>query len=83
MSRTIANSSLREFDSVISSAAHALVRSYDESRIGAFVDTDTGKEVHLPLYQSTQNWYLQDGQLVGRKVGRNILNDSSLQLLWR
>jgi hypothetical protein len=83
VSRTIANSSLQEFDSVVSSAAHALVRSYDESRIGAFIDTATGKELHLPLYQSTQNWYLQDGQLVGRKVGRNILNDTSLELLWR
>jgi hypothetical protein len=83
VSSKIAEHSLRQFDSIISTAAHALVRSYGESRIAAFTDTDSGEELHLPLYESTENWYLQDGQLVGRKPGRNIMNDTSLELLWK
>jgi hypothetical protein len=95
----IANASLSDFDSVTSTAAHALVRSYKGAEIGAFANTENSVErgekeeknkqhqeqpqmLHLPIYESTHNWYLDDGKLLGRKVGRNLMNDTTIMPLF-
>lgn len=98
----IANASLSDFDSVVSTAAHALVRSYKDAEIGAFANTEKNSEergekeekenqqhqeqplmlLHLPIYESTHNWYLDDGKLLGRKVGRNLMNDTTIMPLF-
>jgi hypothetical protein len=79
----IANTTLSDFDSVISTIAHALVRTQDDMRIGAYIDSATGEEIHLPLHESAQNWYLDDQKLLGRKIGRNIMNATTIEPLHR
>jgi hypothetical protein len=83
VTKIIANTTLQDFDSILSTMAHALVRSDASARIGAYNDTATGEEMHLPQYESTQHWYLQDEMLLGRKIGRNIMNSTAIEPLQR
>jgi hypothetical protein len=83
LSRTISNNTLAEFDSILSTAAHALVRSYDGSKIGSFNNTATNRELHLPIFDSIRYWYLEDDRLLGREAGRNLMNSTDLELLYR
>lgn len=79
----IANMTLQEFDSVLSTMSHALVRSDEGARIGVYKDSVSGEEMHLPQYESTQNWYLEDDKLLGRKINRNIMNSTEIEPLHR
>jgi len=78
----MANSTLGDFNIVVPTAAHKLVRTYNNTMIAGFLDSKTGEELHLPLFPDSQHWYLDGDQLVGRKAGRNPMNSSSLQVLF-
>jgi hypothetical protein len=78
----MANSTLGDFNAVVPTAAHKLVRTYNDTMIAGYLDSKTGEELHLPLFPDTQRWYLDGDQLVGRKAGRNPMNSSSLELLF-
>ncbi|MCI0557151.1 MAG: hypothetical protein MN733_01555 [Nitrososphaera sp.] len=78
----LANHTLKDFERIIATAAHRMVRSYNDTMIVGFVDSETGEEVHLPAFPESQNWYLNNDQLLGRKVGRNLMNSSDLKPLF-
>jgi hypothetical protein len=46
------------------------------------LDKDSGKELHLPLFPELQYWYLNDDQLLGRDLRRDLMNASSLEPLF-
>jgi hypothetical protein len=83
VSSVMANMTLAEFGSVINTAAHGLVRSQDDIAIVPYVNTATSVEMHLPEHNSVQNWYLYGDELVGRKIGRNIMNGTAITPLYR
>jgi hypothetical protein len=78
----MANSTLGDFNLVVPTAAHKLVRIYNDTMIAGYLDSKTGEELHLPLFPDSQHWYLDGDQLVGRKAGRNPMNSTSLELLF-
>lgn len=78
----MANSTLADFNVIVPTAAHKLVRTYNDTMIAGFLDSKTGEELHLPLFPDSQRWYLDGDQLVGRKAGRNPMNSSSLEPLF-
>jgi hypothetical protein len=78
----MANSTLGDFRTIVPTAAHKLVRTYNDTMIAGFLDSKSGEELHLPLFPDSQHWYLNGDQLVGRKVGRNPMNSTSLELLF-
>jgi hypothetical protein len=67
----MANSTLDDFYLIIPTAAHKLVASYNNTMIANYTDTDSTKELHLPLFPDLQHWYLNGDQLVGRDLRRN------------
>ena len=79
----IANTTLQEFDSILSTMSHALVRSDEDARIGVYNNTVTGEEIHLPQYEPTQDWYLDGEKLLGAKFGRNTMNTTEIEPLYR
>jgi hypothetical protein len=79
----IANTTLQEFDSILSTMSHALARSDQGARIGVYNNTVTGEEMHLPQYESIQNWYLEDEKLLGTRIGRNVMNSTEIEPLHR
>ena len=79
----MANSTLDDFYLVVPTAAHHLVRSYNNTVIADYLAKDSGKEFHLPLFTEMQHWYLNNGdQLVGRDLRSDIMNASSLEPLF-
>jgi hypothetical protein len=78
----MANNTLGDFNLVVPTAAHKLVRTYNDTMIAGYLDSKTGEELHLPLFPDSQRWYLEGDQLVGRKVGKNPMNSSSLKVLF-
>jgi hypothetical protein len=78
----MANNTLGDFNIIVPTAAHKLVRAYNDTMIAGYLDSKTGEELHLPLFPDSQHWYLEGDQLVGRKVGMNPMNSSSLEMLF-
>jgi hypothetical protein len=78
----MANSTLGDFNIIVSTAAHKIVRTYNDTMIAGYLDSNTGEELHLPLFPDSQHWYLDGDQLVGRKTGRNPMNSTSLERLF-
>jgi hypothetical protein len=82
ISALMANNTLGDFDTVVATAAHKMVRTYNDTMIAGFIDTSTKREVDLPLFPDSQHWYLNGNHLVGRKIGRNPMNASTLEVLF-
>lgn len=82
VSALMANNTLGDFNMVVPTAAHKMVRTYNDTMIAGFTDTATKQELHLPLFPDSQHWYLNNDQLIGRKVGRNPMNASTLEVLF-
>ena len=78
----MANSTLDDFFLIVPTAAHQLVRSYNNTLIADYFDKDSGKELHLPQFPELQHWYLTGDQLVGRDLRRNLMNSSMLEPLF-
>lgn len=78
----MANSTLLDFDIIVPTAAHKMVRTYNDTMIAGFLISETGEEIHLPLFPDSQHWYLDDDSLVGRKHARNSANSTSLERLF-
>jgi hypothetical protein len=78
----MANSTLDDFHLIVPTAAHQLVRSYNNTLLADYLDKNSGKELHLPLFPELQHWYLKDNQLVGGDLRRNLMNASSLEPLF-
>jgi hypothetical protein len=78
----MANSTLDDFFLIVPTAAHQLVRSYNNTLITDYFDKDSGKELHLPQFPESQHWYLTGDQLVGRDLRRNLMNSSMLEPLF-
>lgn len=78
----MANSTLDDFDVIVQTAAHKLVRTYNNTMIGGYLDSETMQELHLPLFPDTQHWFLSSDQLVGRKSNWNPMNSTSLDPLF-
>ena len=65
----MANSTLDDFNLLVPTAAHQLVRSYNNTLVADYLNKDSGKTLHLPLFPKTQHWYLNStDQLVGRDL---------------
>jgi hypothetical protein len=77
----MANSTLDDFYLIVPTAAHQLVRSHNNTIIADYLDKDSGKELHLPLFPEMPHWYLNGDQLVGQDL-RNLRNASSLEPLF-
>jgi hypothetical protein len=75
----MANSTLDDFYLIVPTAAYKMVTSYNNTLIADYLDNATGKELHLPLFPELQHWYLDGDELVGRDLGRNLMNASSLE----
>lgn len=73
----MANSTLADFNVIVPTAAHKMVRTYNNTVVAGYIDKDTKQELHLPLFPDLQHWYLDGDQLVGRKVARNPMNPAS------
>src|SRR5918998_4778823 len=81
----IANNTLDDFYLVAPTAAHQLVRSHNNTIVADYLDKDSGKVLHLPLFHDMQHWYLNNGdQLVGRDLRSNMImmNTSTLEPLF-
>jgi hypothetical protein len=78
----MANSTLDDFYLIIPTAAHQLVTSQNNTMVADYLDKDSGKELHLPLFPELQYWYLNGDQLVGRDLSRDLMNTSSLEPLF-
>ncbi len=78
----MANNTLDDFYIIVPTAAHQMVRSYNNSMVADYLDKDSGKELHLPLFPELQHWYLNDNQLVGGDLRRDLMNASSLEPLF-
>jgi hypothetical protein len=59
-----------------------MVRTYNNTMIGGYLDSETMQELHLPLFPDMQHWYLSGDQLVGRKSNWNPMNSTSLDPLF-
>ncbi len=79
----MANNTLDDFYLLVPTAAHQLVRSYNNTIVADYLDKDSGKMLHLPLFPEMQHWYLSNGnQLVGRDMSSDMMmNASSLEPL--
>ena len=80
----MANSTLDDFNLLVPTAAHQLVRSYNNTLVADYLNKDSGKTLHLPLFPKTQHWYLNStDQLVGRDLRSDTImmmkNSSSLE----
>ncbi len=81
----MANSTLDDFNLLVPTAAHQLVRSYNNTLVADYLNKDSGKTLHLPLFPKTQHWYLNStDQLVGRDLRSDtmmmmMMNSSSLE----
>jgi hypothetical protein len=82
ISELMANNTLDDFKIIVPTAAHKLVRTYNDTMIAGFLDKVAKKELHLPLFPDSHYWYLDGDQLVGRKIGRNPMNSTSLERLF-
>lgn len=82
ISELMANNTLDDFDVIVQTAAHKMVRTYNNTMIAGYLDSETGQELHLPLFPDSQHWYLNGDQLVGRKSNWNPLNSTSLDPLF-
>lgn len=78
----MANSTLDDFYLIVPTAAHQLVTSQNNTMVADYLDKDSGKELHLPLFPELQYWYLNSDQLVGRDLRRDLMNASSLEPLF-
>ena len=78
----MANSTLDDFYLIVPTAAHQLVRSYNNTLITDYFDKDSDKELHLPQFPGLQHWYLTGDQLVSRDLRRNLMNSSMLEPLF-
>ncbi len=79
----MANSTLDDFYLIVPTAAHQLVTSQNNTTmIADYLDKDSGKELHLPLFSELSYWYLNGDQLVGRDLRRDLMNASSLEPLF-
>ena len=78
----MANRTLGDFNIIVPTAAHKLVRTYNDTMIAGYLDSRTGEELHLPFFPDSQHWYLEGDQLVGRKAGKNPMNSTSLEVLF-
>jgi hypothetical protein len=81
----MANSTLDDFYLLVPTAAHQLVRSYNNTIVADYLDKGSNSMLHLPLFPETQHWYLNDGnQLLGRDQGSDMImmNASSLTPLF-
>jgi hypothetical protein len=82
ISELTANSTLDDFYLIAPTAAHELVTSQNNTMIADYLDEDSGKELHLPLFPELQYWYLNGDQLVGRNLRGDLMNASSLEPLF-
>jgi hypothetical protein len=78
----MANNTLDDFYLIVPTAAHQLVRSHNNTLIADYLDKNSGKELHLPLFPELQHWYLNGNQLVGGDLRRDLMNTSSLEPLF-
>jgi len=78
----MANSTFGDFNILVPTAAHKMVRTYNDTMIAGFLDSKTKQELHLPLFPDSQHWYLEGDHLVGRKTGRNPMNSTSLERIF-
>jgi hypothetical protein len=78
----MANSTLDDFYLIVPTAAHELVRSYNDTHVADYLDKNSGKELHLPLFPELQHWYLNGNQLVAGDLRRDLMNASSLEPLF-
>jgi hypothetical protein len=81
----MANNTLNDFYFIVPTAAHQLIKSYNNTMIADYPDKISGKTLHLPLFPKMQYWYLNTGeQLVGLDFKREkmMLNASSLEPLF-
>ncbi len=78
----MANSTLDDFYLIVPTAAHQLVTSQNNTMVADYLDKDSGKELHLPLFPELQYWYLDSDQLVGRDLRRDLMTASSLEPLF-
>jgi hypothetical protein len=83
VSSIVANATLADFGSVINTVAHALVRSQENMAIAPYSNIVTGEEMHLPEHEAIQNWYLSEEKLAGKKIGRNVMNATTIVPLYR
>ena len=78
-----ANRTLDDFGLLVPTAAHKMVRTYNDTMLARFEDSATGDDsFYLPLFPDTQWWYLSGEHLVGREEGRNPMNSTTLVLLF-
>jgi hypothetical protein len=77
----MANSTLDDFYLIIPTAAHELIRSYNNTMIARYLDKTSGKELDLPLFPELQHWYINGDQLVSTDLKRSLMNTSSLEPL--
>lgn len=82
ISMLMANGTINDFSLLVPAAAHSLVRTYNDTMIAGFEDSDTGDEIHLPLFPDSKRWYLSGDTLVGKKSGKNPLGNSTLEPLF-
>ena len=78
----MANTTLADFNVIIPTAAHKMVRTYNNTMIAGYLDKDSKKELDLPLFPDLRQWYLDGDQLLGREAGRNPMNSTSLERLF-
>jgi hypothetical protein len=82
ISTLMANGTIDDFSLLVPAAAHSLVRTYNDTMVAGFEDSDTGDEIRLPLFPDSQRWYLSNDTLVGKKSGKNPLGNSTLEPLF-
>ncbi len=78
----MARSTSDDFDVVVQTAAHKMVRTYNNTMIAGYLDLETGRELHLPLFPDSQHWYLDDNQLIGTNSNWNPVNSTSFTRLF-
>jgi hypothetical protein len=78
----MANSTSGDFDVIVQTAAHKMVRTYNDTMIAGYLDLETRQELHLPLFPGSQHWYLNGNELVGAKRNWNPVNSTSLERLF-
>jgi hypothetical protein len=84
ISELMANNTLDDFYLLVPTAAHQLVRSYNNTIVADYLDKDSGNVLHLPLFPEMQHWYLNGDQLVGRDLRSDmiVMNTSTLEPLF-
>jgi hypothetical protein len=78
----MANNTMDDFSVIAQTAAHKMVRTYNDTMVAGYLASGTNEEVHLPLFPDSQHWYLGDDRLVGRKGIWNPMNSTSLEPLF-